>query len=442
MNIALSEHFGYRKLLRFTLPTIIMMIFTSIYGVVDGLFISNCVGSTTFAAVNLVWPVIMVLSTLGFMIGTGGSALVSKTLGENEPQKASEIFSMLIYLLIAAGIVLIVLGLAVIKPVVILLGADEEMLAPCIIYGSILLIAIPTFLLQTAFQSFLVVAEKPQLGLGVSVAAGFANMFLDFLFVYVLQGGVVGAALATALSQLVGAVIPLIYFIFAKNTPIRLVKAKFDIRAILSSCANGSSEMVSNLSMSIVNMLYNLQLMKFAGSNGVVAYGIIMYAGFLFVGTYQGYAVGSAPIVSYHYGARHKEELHVLLRKSITLIAIISVVMTLLAELSAPLLATIFVSYDEELMQLTTTAIRLFMLSYLLSGFNILTSSFFTALNNGAVSALISFLRTFVFQLAAILIIPAFFGLNGIWLSVLAAEAPSLVVSIICLIANKKKYGY
>ncbi|MCD8048123.1 MAG: MATE family efflux transporter [Clostridia bacterium] len=442
MNIALSEHFGYRKLIKFTLPTIIMMIFTSIYGVVDGLFISNCVGSTTFAAVNLVWPVIMVLSTFGFMIGTGGSALVSKTLGENKPQKASEIFSMLIYLLIAAGIVLIVLGLAVIKPVVILLGADEEMLAPCIIYGSILLIAIPTFLLQTAFQSFLVVAEKPQLGLGVSVAAGVTNMVLDFLFVYALQGGVVGAALATALSRLVGAVIPLIYFICAKSAPIRLVKAKFDLRAILSSCANGSSEMVSNLSMSIVNMLYNLQLMKFAGSNGVVAYGIIMYAGFLFVGTYQGYAVGSAPIVSYHYGARHKEELHVLLRKSLTLIAIISVVMTLLAELSAPLLATIFVSYDENLMQLTTTAIRLFMLSYLLSGINIFTSSFFTALNNGAVSALISFLRTFVFQLAAILIIPAFFGLNGIWLSVLAAEAPSLVVSIICLIANKKKYGY
>lgn len=442
MSIQLSEHFTYKKLIKFTLPTIAMMIFTSIYGVVDGLFISNCVGSESFAAVNLIMPALMILGSIGFMIGTGGSAIVSKTIGEGDTKKANEYFSMLIYLIIITGIILSVIGFIFIRPISVLLGAEGDMINDCVIYGRVILVILTAFLLQNSFQSFLVVAEKPKMGLIISIAAGVTNMILDFLFVYILKMGVLGAALATAISQIVGGIIPLVYFIRKNDTVLRLVKTKFKLKPILKTCANGSSEMVTNLSMSLVNMLYNMQLMEYAGSNGVVAYGIIMYVGFIFVGTYLGYSIGSAPIIGYNYGANNTDELKGLLKKSLKLIAITSIVMTGIAEILARPLASIFVSYDIELLEMTTTAIRIFSLSYIISGFNIFTSSFFTALNNGVVSAIISFLRTLVFQIAMIFILPKFMGLEGIWLAVVVAEILSLMVSIAFLICNRKKYQY
>ena len=442
MKIQLSEHFTYRKLIKFTIPTIIMMIVTSIYGVVDGLFISNCVGSEAFAGVNLIWPVIMILGAIGFMIGAGGSALVSKTMGEGETKKANDYFSMLIYVLILAGFVLSILGLIFLRPVSMLLGAKGNLVDICVTYGSVLLIALVAFLLQNCFQSFLIVAEKPKMGLIVSILAGLTNMVLDFLLVYVFQMGVLGAAVATGLSQLVGAVIPLLYFRWNRDTKLHLTKTKLELKPILKACANGSSEMVTNISISLVSMLYNLQLMKYAGSNGVVAYGIIAYVGFVFSGTYFGYAVGSAPIIGYHYGAENKEELKSLFKKSIRLIMLTSVVMTLAAELLAKPLATIFVSYDSQLVQMTTNAIRIFAISYLISGINIFASSFFTALNNGLVSAILSFLRTFLFQVAMIAILPAIWGLHGIWMAVVLAEALAIVVSIFFFMAKAKQYEY
>lgn len=442
MNIQLSEHFTYKKLIKFTIPTIMMMIFTQIYGVVDGLFVSNCVGSDAFAAVNLIMPVIMILGTIGFMIGTGGSALVSKTIGEGKKEKANEYFSMLIYLVMIAAAILSILGFIFIKPIASLLGADGEILNYCATYGGVLLVALIPFSLQNCFQSFLVVAEKPQMGLNISICAGITNMILDFLFIYVLKMGVFGAALATGISQMVGGIIPLVYFIRKNSSTLQLVKAKFDKKAIWQACTNGSSEMLTNVSTSLVNMLYNMQLMKIAGANGVVAYGIIMYIGFIFSGTYMGYSIGSAPIIGYHYGAGNKNELKSLFKKSIKIIAITSLVMTLAAEILSKPLASIFVSYDKGLLDMTTTAIRLFAISYIISGFNIFSSSFFTALNNGAVSAAISFLRTLVFQVAMILLLPAIWGLNGIWLAVVAAELLALVVSIAFLTVNKNKYQY
>ena len=442
MKIQLSEHFTYKKLIKFTMPTIIMMIFTSIYGVVDGIFVSNIIGSEAFAAINLIWPVIMIFGSLGFMIGTGGSALVSKTMGEGNKEKANEYFSMLIYLLIIVGIILTLLGIVFIRPIAQALGAEGKMLSDCIIYGTTILVALTAFLLQNAFQSFLVVAEKPTMGLIISIIVGLTNMILDFLFIYVFKMGVFGAALATGISQLIGGIVPFIYFSRGNDTPLQLVKTKFDWKAIGKACTNGSSEMLTNISLSLVNILYNMQLMKYAGADGIVAYGIIMYVGFIFIGTYVGYSVGSAPIISYHYGAENKEELKNLLKKSLKLIGITSIVMTLLAEILAKPLASIFVSYDKQLLDMTIIAIRLYSISYIISGLNIFSSSFFTALNNGLVSAIISFLRTLVFQILAILIFPAIWGLNGIWLAIVFAEGSSLIISTIFLVANRKKYQY
>lgn len=442
MNIELSEHFTYKKLIRFTIPTIIMMIFTSIYGIVDGIFVSNFVGADSFAAVNLIMPALMILGSIGFMIGTGGSALVSKTIGEGNKDKANQYFSMLIYLLIIVGTILTFVGVAIVEPVSKLLGADEAMLGDCIIYGRTIIMFLVPFVLQNCFQSFVIVAEKPAFGLIIAIVSGVTNMVLDFLFMYVFKLGVFGAGLATGISQTVGGAIPLIYFIRKNSSSLRLVKAKFEVKAILQTCMNGSSEMLTNLSLSLVNMLYNMQLMKYVGSSGIVAYGIIMYVGFIFIGTYLGYSVGTAPIIGYHYGAGNTGELKDLLKKSIRLIAITSLVMTGLAEILSRLLASIFVSYDVELLNMTTQAIRIFAISYLISGFNIFSSSFFTALNNGVVSAIISFLRTLVFQIAMIFILPMIWGVNGIWLAVVFAEILALIVSVVLLLINKDKYQY
>lgn len=442
MNIRLSDHFSYSKLIRFTLPTIAMMIFTSIYGIVDGVFVSNRVGSDAFAAVNLIMPVIMILGSTGFMVGTGGSAIVSKTLGEKKLEKASEYFSMLIYLCIVSGVILSAIGIIFIKPLAGLLGATGDIANNCIIYGRTVFFMMTGLFLQNAFQSFLVVAEKPKLGLAVTLLAGFTNMFLDFLFVYVLRLGVFSAAVATGISQFVGAIIPVIYFASGRNNILHLKKCRFNKDIIFKTFINGSSEMVTNMSMSLVNMLYNMQLMKYIGTNGVVAYGIIMYTGFIFSGTYIGYSLGSAPVISYHYGAGNKKELKSLFKHSIILLVISSVIMTLLAEVLAKYLAEIFVSYDKQLLELTTTAIRIYSVSYLISELNIFASSFFTALNNGFVSAVISFLRMFLFQIIMILLLPVIIGINGIWIAVTAAESLALVVSVIFVIINRKKYEY
>lgn len=442
MNIKLSEHFNCAKLVKFTLPTIVMMIFTSVYGVVDGIFISNCVGSEAFAGVNLIMPVIMIVGSVGFMIGTGGSALISKTLGEKKYKQANEIFSMLIKFLIVSGIILSIVGFIVIKPVAIALGAEGDLIKYCTVYGRVLLVTMTAFILQNSFQSFLVAAEKPRLGLTVSILAGVTNMLFDFIFIYIFKLGVFGAAFATGLSQIVGAAVPMIYFLRENSSLLRIVKVRFKPNQIVKACINGSSEMVTNMSMSLVNMLYNFQLMNYVGSDGVAAYGIIMYVNCIFAGTYMGYSIGSAPIIGYNYGSGNKKELKSLFRKSLVMIIIASVSMTACAELLSGTLAGIFVGYDKSLLEMTANAIRLFSISYIISGLNIFASSFFTALNNGFVSAAISFLRTLVFQIAFIFILPHFWGLKGIWLAVVFAELLSLFVSFAFVVGNRKKYGY
>lgn len=440
MRIQLSEHFTYGKLLRFTLPSIVMMIFTSVYGVVDGIFVSNYAGKTAFAAVNLIMPYLMAFGTLGFMVGTGGTALISKTLGMGDRQKANEIFSMLTRFSIIGGLILTVISILFMEPAARLLGAEGEMLEYCVLYGSIVQLALTAYILQFAFQSFCVTAERPNLSLIMMVTAGVCNIVLDALMVP--RWGIVGAAAATAIAQVVGAVIPIVYFSRPNSSLLRLCKSRFDGKALLHSCTNGSSELMSNLSMSIVGMLYNLQLIAYAGENGIAAYGVIMYVNFVFIAVFIGFAIGSAPLIGYHYGADNRPELKNLFRKSLTILAGFALAMITSAVLMAKPLSQIFVGYDEALLNMTIRGFIIYSLSYLLAGFNIFGSSMFTALNNGLVSAVISFLRTLVCQIAAVLILPVFLGVDGIWLAVVAAELAALVLTISCFILFRKRYHY
>lgn len=442
MKIQLSEHFGYRKLLRYTLPSILMMIFTSVYSVVDGFFVSNFVGKTPFAAVNFIMPFLMILGAVGFMFGTGGSALIGMTMGMGKQDKAKQLFSLFIYVTIACGIVLAILGILFIRPIAALLGAEGTMLENCVIYGRIILLALPAYMLQYEFQSFFATAGKPQLGLFFTVSAGVTNMVLDALFVAVFHWGLPGAAAATALSQVIGGIAPLVYFSRPNTSLLRLTKTKLDGRALKKACINGSSELMSNISMSIVSMLYNAQLMKYAGEDGVAAYGVLMYVNMIFLATFIGYSVGTAPITSFHYGAENHGELKSLLKKSLTVIGIFSVSMFLLAEGLAKPLAAIFVGYDDTLMELTRHGFTIYSFSFLFAGIAIYGSGFFTALNNGLISALISFLRTLLFQVGAVLIFPLFWELNGIWFSIVAAEIMAAVVTILFLIGKRKQYQY
>lgn len=442
MKIQLSDHFSYRRLLRFTLPSIVMMVFTSVYGVVDGLFVSNFVGKTPFAAVNLVWPFIMMLGCVGFLFGTGGSALIAKKLGERKPQEANRLFSLFVYSAAVLGLVILVAGQLLLRPVAKLQGAEGQLLEDCIRYGRVVLLGIPAYVLQLMFQSLLITAEKPQLGLYVTIGSGVVNMIGDALFTAVLPWGLPGAALATVLGQVVGGVLPLIYFFCKNNSLLRLTRCRFDGKALLHCCVNGSSELMSNISMNLVGMLYNIQLMRYIGEDGVAAYGVLMYVSFVFISIFIGYAIGTAPVFGFHYGAQNRAEMRSLLKKSFVIIGITSLMMLALSLVLARPLAKIFVGYDQTLCDLTVRAFVINAFSLLFVGLAIFSSSFFTALSDGLISALIAFLRTLVFQIAAVMLLPLAFGVDGIWASVIAAEFAACVLGIIFIAAKRKKYGY
>lgn len=442
MRIQLSDHFTYRKLLRFTLPSIVMMVFTSIYGVVDGLFVSNFVGKGPFTAVNLVMPVVMIFGGLGFMFGTGGSALVAKTLGQGRRDQANRYFTMIAIATVGTGIVISALGAAFMRPICCWLRADAEIIDDCVLYGRILMGFNTAYMLQNVFQSFLITAEKPKLGLLATIAAGVTNMVLDALFIAGFGWGVAGAAVATGLSQCVGGLFPLLYFLRPNNSLLRLRPVKLQLRPILQSCGNGASEVVSSVTSSIIGMVYNFQLLRFAGKDGVAAYGVLMYTEFIFVAVFIGYAIGSAPVIGYHYGAENTGELKSLLRKSVTLNLGSGIVMLGIAQALATTLAHLFVGYDPALFSMTVHGFRIFTVAFVLLGLNIFFSSFFTALNNGVVSAAISFLRTFVFKLSAVLVLPLLFKLDGIWWATVVAEVFAFLVSGVFLLKNRRKYGY
>lgn len=442
MRIQLSDHFTYKKLIRFVIPSIIMMIFTSIYSVVDGLFISNFAGKTAFAAINLIFPPFMILAALGFMLGVGGTAVVAQTLGMGEKEKANRYFSLIIYVTAAVGLVIAVISELLLAPIALWLGAEGQMYRDCLTYGRIFIIGVPFFMMQNAFQSFFVTAEKPKLGLFVTVGAGCMNILLDALLVAVFKWGLVGAALATLLSQMTGAVVPLFYFFRKNDSLLRLGKTRFDGRMLLKSCSNGLSEFMSNISASVVTMLYNSQLMKFAGEDGIAAYGVIGYVSFIFAAIFYGYSIGSSPIVGFHYGAGNHPELKNMVKKSTALMLGTGVVMTVSSVLLSRPMSSIFVGYDQILLDLTTRAMAIYSLHFLLGGINVYASAFFTALGNGIISAVISFSRTFLFEGGCVLLLPLVLDIDGIWFAMVAAELLTLLVTLYYFFTRKNKYHY
>ena len=442
MKIKLSEHFSYGKLLKFTAPSIAMLIFTSIYGVVDGFFVSNFVGKTSFAALNFIMPFLMIVSSLGFMLGAGGSALIAKTLGEGDSKRANQYFSLLVYLGLGLGFAFGALGIIFIRPVAVLIGAEGQLLEDAVIYGRIILSALPLFMMQMQFQSYFITAEKPTLGLAVTAVSGVTNMLLDALLMAVFPLGIVGAALATAISQAVGGIIPLFYFFSKNSSTLTLGKTKWYGGAVLRTVTNGSSELMSNISMSLVGILYNVQLLNYAGEDGVAAYGVLMYVNYIFISAFLGYSTGAAPIISYHFGAANRAELKSIFKKSVVIIFIGSLAMLALSFILASPLSALFVGYDDSLYNLTLHGFRIVAFSFLFSGFAIFGSGFFTALNDGLTSAIISFLRTLLFQTGAVIVLPLILELDGIWYSIIAAELMAVIVTLIFVVAKRKKYGY
>ncbi len=443
MRIHLSEHFTYRKLLRFVMPSIAMVIFTSVYSVVDGLFVSRFVGKVSFAAIGIVYPILMILGAFGSMIGTGGAAIVGKTLGEGDNDKANEIFSMLIYTILTIGVIFTVAGFFLLPEIIKLLGAEGDLLNYSVLYGRILLVALPFFITEFAFQSFFVTAEKPQLGLYVTVFGGVTNILLDALFIVAFGWGLTGAAVATVAGQAACIAVEIFYFARQNDSLLKLtLKTKFYGKIFLKSCANGSSEIVNTSAMSIVAMLYNYQLIKYLGENGVAAYCVIEYVAFIFAAIFFGYELGVSPAVSYQFGAKGYAELKNLLRKSFVLVGVAGIVMFTLAQILAAPFANIFVGYDEELFNLTVHAFKIQAVSFLFLGFASFASAFFTALNNGVLSAVISFVRTFIFEIGCVMLLPLIFGVDGIWYSIIVAEVAACILAVIILYKNRKKYRY
>lgn len=442
MNIQLSDHFTIGRLLRYSFPSIIMLVFTSIYSVVDGLFVSNVVGSNALSAINIISPVFMVVGAVGFMLGVGGSAEVSKTLGEGEPEKAKEYFTNIILTVIVVGVILSVIGVLFVRPLAYFVGASEVLIDDCVTYGTIILSCCVFFMLQTTFQTFLIVAEKPGLGLKLTILAGAANIILDYLFVYVLKMGIAGAALATMIGCALGGILPMFYFFSDNSSTLCFTKTMFYPKMIARSCLNGASEMVTNFSMSFVTVLFNLQIMKLLGETGVAAYSAIMYVAFLFIAIYIGFVVGIAPIISYHYGASNHKELKSLLKKSLTVIGIFSLMMFVAAQLLASPISGAFSGENTQMKDILLHGFRIYSISFLFNGLGIFGSSFFTALCNGVVSASISFLRTLVLPVILIYTLPALFGITGVWLTVLVAETLATAVTVGFIAAFRKKYGY
>ncbi len=442
MNVSLSSHFTYKKLFKFVIPSVVMMIFTSIYNVVDGIYVSNIVGTTQFAALNFIFPYLMILGAFGFMVGAGGSALVSKTMGEGRHQKAESIFSMLVCFTLIMGIVLTIVGYVGLRPFAVFFGAEGELLEYAINYAWYLMPGILPLMLQGMFQTFMVTAEKPHLGLCITVGAGITNIILDAVLIGALGMGLKGAAIATTLGQVVGGFIPLLYFIFPNKSRLKLVRPEFDIRALLKSLLNGSSEFITNISISVVEMIYNWQLLRLLGEDGVSAYGVYSYLSFIFIAIFLGYSIGVAPIIGFNYGAQNHAELQNVFKKSMRFIAAASVSMTLISLIFAPQMASIFASRDPELLKLATTVLRISSLSYLLAGVNIFASAFFTALNNGVISATISFSRLLLFQVVTVTVLPLFMGVSGVWTAIVASELLAIIVSLVFIFTQRKRYRY
>ena len=437
-----DRHFTVPALLRFTLPTIGMMIFMSAYVMVDGFFVSNFAGETAFAAVNFTYPIISILGTLGFMFGTGGSAIVAKTRGEGDPDRANREFSLLVYAAAAAGLIFAVIGTIALKPLLMLMGAEGNLLTQCLRYGRLLAICIPTTILQYLFQELMITAGKPGLAFRVTVASGITNIVLDALLIVGLHMEVLGAAIGTVAGEVVGSVIPLIYFARPNDSALRLGPTRLDWRMLGRTCVNGSSEMVSNIAASLVGIAYNVQLLAYLGEAGVSAYGILEYVAFFTVAILIGFVSGAAPLMSFQYGAQNRVEMQSLFRKCVGIVVVCGLILFALVRVLVDPLAGVFVGYDPDLHALTIHAMLIYSWALLFSGFNMYGSSLFTSLSNGLISAVISFVRTLVFEIGAVLLLPRLFGPDGIWYSGVVAGVAAFILTVAFVLGYAKRYGY
>ncbi|MBE6045790.1 MAG: MATE family efflux transporter [Clostridiales bacterium] len=441
-RIQLSDHFTYRRLFAFVLPTIANMIFLSIYGIVDGLFISNFVGKVAFAAVNVTFPIFSVLGVFGLMIGTGGAAIIGKNLGEQESEKANGYFSFFVYICIAVGIVMAVLGVFILRPAIEIIGVEERMVRDCMVYGIIGMITVPCYMLQFLFQILFVTAEKPRLGFWITVIAGLANIVLDFFMIVVFHWGVAGASIATGISEVVGGIVPLIYFSRPNDSLLRIGRPRVEFRALRKACTNGLSEFVSTISESVVTMLYNFQLLRLAGADGVAAFGVMQYCTFIFFAVFAGYNMGVQPLFSYNFGADNRVEMKNLFKKSMILMEGGGLMMFAILVIFARPLVSIFIGYDAGLVDMSVHGMRIYALIFITCGINIFVTGMFTALNNGVVSAFIATVRVVICEIGSVMILPIFFGLNGVWFSASVAEVGSIIPVIIFVVTLRKRYGY
>lgn len=443
MRIELSGHYSVRRLLVSAVPSIVMILVTSLYSIVDGVFVSNFAGTTPFAALNLMWPAMQVVTVLGLMVGTGGSALVSKTKGEGDDKKADAIFSTLVRFTLILGVIMGALFFILTPQIARWLGAEGELLRQSIIYARICISVAPVFMIQMAFNSFFMAAEKPQLGTALSIASGITNIIVDAVLIVWLKMGIAGAAIGTASGMAVGGLYPIFYFSSKRNSSsLHLVKNTAEFRHVLKACSNGLSEYVGNIALSVVSICYNVQLMKYLGENGVSVYGILMYLGFAFASLFIGYNIMATPVIGYNYGAGNRPELKSLLNKSMGIVLTTGILLAGIVTALARPLATIFVSYDPELLDLAVRAIRIYFISFTICGINMFTSAWFTGLNNGIVSAVAAFTRTLVFELGAVFVIPALFGIDAIWAAVNVAEVLALILSAALILAFRRRYGY
>ncbi len=441
MSNSIAKNFKFFSLLRFALPTMVMMIFMSLYSIVDGIFISRLLGTNALSAANIVYPVISIVFAVGIMLSTGGSALIAKKLGEGKDREAQEDFSFLTLISFLFGIAILLVGNIFIEPIVRALGSTDALLPYCVDYLSVSLLLAPAAMLQMMFQTFFVTAGKPLIGLMLTISGGVANMILDYLFMGPFNMGISGAALATGIGELIPAVIGLFYFLFTRHS-LYLTKPVVRFQVLKESCFNGSSEMVTNLSTAVVTYLFNITMLKFLSEPGVAAITIVLYGQFLFNALYMGFSMGVAPVISYNHGSQNLPLLKRIFKICIGFISISSILITIMALVSSPVIVEIFTPIGSATYDIAKTGFFLFSINYIFAGINIYSSSMFTAFSDGKVSALISFVRTFVLIVLNILLLPYLIGVNGVWLAVPAAEFMTLFLSVYLFYKKRDVYHY
>lgn len=427
MSHSINQDITPAGLLKFAAPSIVMMVFMSLYTIVDGIFVSRFLGSNALSSLNIVYPVISVAIALSTMLGTGGSAIISKYLGEGKNERAREALTQFVVLTLLLSFVLLILSEMFLTPISRLLGASDVLLADCRLYLGASMLFAPACMLQAVFQSFLVTAGRPGLGLLLMTGAGICNMILDYVLIVPCQMGIAGAALATGIGQCIPAVCGLCFFLFTRQD-LRFCRFTFSAKEILDACYNGSSEMVSQLSNAVITFLFNIVMMSLAGEHGVAAITILLYGQFLFNAVYLGFSIGISPVIGFQYGAGDRTKLRKIYRISFLSVAISSVVIVAAAICFSPTIVAIFTK-DQRTFELASVGFRLFAVNFLFSGINITSSGFFTALSNGKVSALISFSRTLVFIVISLLILPRILGITGAWIAIPVAEFLTLLIS-------------